>query len=220
MITVIDGAPGSGKTIFMCLLIRKEWRAGFEIYSNFPMWFDPDRTRINRWHSLDEVYNLENGIMAIDEGQKLFDARRWASLPITFAEKIAQHRHHHLDIYTTTQDMGHIDKRIRDNVHAIYSVRSVFRFPRNERVKPILQISRVVHKSRSMAADGRLLWKVDGARTLYISRFWTREYYNTYATIGMDRFLCKIKSETKGKKRKWKIKIYSRQLVNSGKARL
>lgn len=219
MITVITGLTGSGKTWFMVnQLLLPEWKkGGAMVYANFPLTFPGDNENTKRWHNLDELYFLNNGIIAIDEGQKLFDAHRWGSLPVSFAEKIAQHRKHFLDIYTTTQDFFHIDIRVRDNVHELYNCQSVLRFPRNDRVYPIFQIIKVIRKQRFSSADGsRVNWVPTAKKTYFISRYWTKEFYNTYGDIGFQRFLCRIKRE----KRKWRGKIYSRNLINRGKARL
>jgi hypothetical protein len=194
----------------------EDWKKGAEVYANFPLYFPNDNERVQRWHNLDELYNLHNGVIAIDEGQKLFDARRWGSLPVSFGEKIAQHRKHFLDIYTTTQDIGHIDLRVRGNIHELYNCQSLFRFPKNDRVKPIFQLIRITKKKRIVNTDDRIRFEKVNSKLKMISRFWTKEYYNTYGDIGFQKFLCKIKRE----KNKWKAKIYSRDLINRGKARL
>jgi hypothetical protein len=218
MITVITGLTGSGKTWLMTRLMLADWKVGAGIYSNFPLYFPNDNERVTRFHQLDELYRLVDGVIAIDEGQKLFDARRWGSLPISFAEKIAQHRKHHLDIYTTTQDFAHIDVRIRQNVHELYSCQSLFRFPQNDRDKPLLQIIRVIRKSRKLKDENeRINWVRSGrAKFYFISRYWTNTLYNTYGDIGFDRFITRIKYD----KKKWVAKIYSRDLINQGKARI
>lgn len=223
MIILVEGLTNSGKTFFLTRLLKQEWDHGTEIYPNFNLWYDEEKTRINKWHSLPEIYHLYNGIIAIDEAQKLLEARRWASLPLSFAEKIAQHRKHALDIYTTSQSLSHVDKRFRDLIHELYYCSSVFRFPRNERVKPIFQFITVKKKTRKMFADGRVLWIPEKkTKRFFISKYWTKTYYNTYQDIGLSRFLCKAKYEKKPdqKRGKWTAKIYSRELVNSGRARL
>jgi len=216
MIVVITGLTGSGKTWFMTRLMIKDWKAGADIYANFPLYFPNENERVSRWHNLDELYHLTGGIIAIDEGQKLFDARRWGSLPVSFAEKIAQHRKHFLDIYTTTQDIGHIDLRVRSNIHELYNCQSLFRIPRNDRIKPILQMIRITKKRRVLSINDRLVWERVSRKYFFISSLWTKELYNTYGDIGFEKFICKIKRENN----KWKAKIYSRDLINSGKARL
>jgi len=216
MIVVITGLTGSGKTWFMTRLMLKDWKSGADIHANFPLYFPNENERVNRWHNLDELYHLTGGIIAIDEGQKLFDARRWGSLPISFAEKIAQHRKHFLDIYTTTQDIGHIDLRVRSNIHELFNCQSLFRIPRNDRIKPVLQMIRITKKRRVLSINDRLVWEKVSRKYFFISSLWTKTLYNTYGDIGFEKFICRIKRENK----KWKAKIYSRDLVNSGKARL
>lgn len=217
MIVVITGLTGSGKTWFMTRLMLEDWKSGSNIYANFPLYFPKDNERVQRWHNLDELYHLSSGVIAIDEGQKLFDARRWGSLPVSFGEKIAQHRKHYLDIYTTTQDIGHIDLRVRSNIHELYNCQSIFRFPKNDRVKPILQFIKITKKKRVVSSDSdRIKFEKVNHKYFFISKFWTIELYNTYGDIGFQKFLCRIKRE----KGKWRAKIYSRDLVNRGRARL
>lgn len=217
MIVVITGLTGSGKTWFMVnKLMLPDHKAGAHIYANFPLKFPNDNEGTTRFHNLDETYRLVNGVIAIDEGQKLFDARRWASLPVSFAEKIAQHRKHFLDIYTTTQDFGHIDNRVRDNIHERYHCRSLFRYPRNDRVKPMLQLILVTKKQRKAGADDRVIWETVGKKYYWLSTLWTKTLYDTYGDIGFERFQMRIKYE----KKIWRAKIYARDLLNQGKARL
>lgn len=216
MIIVITGLTGSGKTWFMTRLMLEDWKAGADIFANFPLYFPNDNERVSRWHNLDELYSLNHGVIAIDEGQKLFDARRWGSFPVSFAEKIAQHRKHFLDIYTTTQDIGHIDLRVRSNIHELYNCQSLLRIPKNDRVKPILQLIRITRKKRVISAEDRLKWEKIKTKHYFISRFWTKELYNTYGDIGFQKFICRIRREGG----KWRGKIYSRDLINQGKARL
>lgn len=226
MLTVIQGPTGSGKTFVMTRLMRKQWKEGRLISANFPLWYDKERTGrgVERWYDINEIYHLEKAVVGIDEGNKLFEARRWASFPISFAEKIAQHRHHHLDFFTTTQDVLHIDYKIRSNLHELYTCSSLIRIPRNEAIKPALQIISVAKQRRDTSlGEGRTMWLKGGRSRLYfISKYWTNTYYNTYNDIDMQRFLCRIQYEKKNSKGtgKWRGKIISRELINAGKARL
>jgi hypothetical protein len=218
MITLITGATGAGKTFLMVKMARIEWKKGADLFSNFPVWFDEARTGIGRWHNLDELYGLNNGIILIDDGQRLFDARRWASLPPAFAEKIALSRHDHIDVITNTQDISHIDVRIRQNVHELFACQSLLRIPKNDRVKPIFQWIRYVKKMRVKSDDTeRIIWRRSGRpRWIFLSKFWTKTYFDTYTNFGLTRYVCK----TILKNKVWLLKCYSRHLVNSGKARL
>ena len=225
MLVLVQGSTGAGKTWFMVnKLLKPEWERNTQIYPNFPMWFDNISSNITRWHVLDDTFHLSNGIIAIDEGQKLLNARRWASLPIGFSDKIAEHRHEKLDIITASQDISHIDVRLRQNIHELYTCQSILRIPRNQRKKPFFQILRINKKIKMPSSDsGRLRWKSQGNdKMFFLSKYWTKTFYDTHGQIGANDFLCKIKldQKLKSKKHEWKAKIYATDLVNSGKARL
>lgn len=223
MLTLVEGLTGSGKTWFTVNhLIKPEWDKKVDIFPNFAMWFDDDFTNITRWHVLDDTFHISNGIIVIDEAQKLLNARRWASLPIGFMDKIAEHRHHKSDIISMAQDISHIDVRLRSNIHEVYNCASLFRFPRNERVKPIFQILRVFKRIKMPPAEsGRLKWRRVGRTKYYLlSKYFTKTYYDSYGKIGSNDFACKIKLQTRGKKQVWTAKVYSNDLINAGKARL
>lgn len=208
MMTVITGLTGSGKTYLMSRLLLKARKNGEIIYPNLSLNFPNDNEGVIRWHSLSETYNIKNGVIGIDEGQKLFDARNWADLPLSFAEKIASHRHHFLDVITTSQDFGHIDLRMRSNIHELYNCQSLFRFPKNDRLKPILQIIKIIKKERSYNDTEGIKWDKKATKVHYLSKFWTKQLYDTYANIDLSHFICLIKRE----KSKWLITLTSRQL--------
>lgn len=208
MITVITGLTGSGKTWFMTRLALKRRKLGDTIFANLSFQFPNDNEGVVRWHALSETFNLTHGVICIDEGQKLFDAHSWPFLPMAFAEKIASHRHQGIDILTTTQDFGHIDIRVRSNVHELYHCQTVFRFPKNDRVKPLLQITKITKKQRSFDDVSGIKWSIVNKKTYFISKYFTKELYNTYANIDLSHFICHIKRD----KKKWLIVLQSRQL--------
>lgn len=211
MITVITGLTGSGKTWFMSRLALKRRKNGDLIFANLAFNFPNDNEGVVRWHNLSETFNLTNGVICIDEAQKLFDARNWAFLPMTFAEKIASHRHQALDIITTTQDFGHLDVRVRSNVHELYNCQTRFRWPKDDRKKPILQMIRITKKQRSFDDVVGIKWSKINEKSYFISKYFTKNTYNTYANIDLTHFLCHIKRE----KKKWLIVLQSRQLANN-----
>lgn len=219
---VIDGLAGSGKSWLTARLIRAEWKRGARVYTNFGLKFSPDNEDIQRWHSLDEIYNISRGIVAIDDVQKLVG--HWLSMPAIFRDKVAEHRRHLLDFVTNTQDFTNIHRQIRINVHELYRCETIMRFPRSDRVFPILQIIRVVRKTRQISDNDQIIKfkKVGYARFHFISRFWTRDFHNTYADTINSRYICKLIYEKKAtsKRGQWLGKIYSRDLVNRGKARI
>jgi hypothetical protein len=212
MITVITGLTGSGKTFLMTRLALRRRKKGEDIYPNMGFNFPNDNEGVYRWHALSETYGIKNGTICIDEGQKYFDAHFWKDLPMSFSLKIASHRHHLVDIITTTQDFGHIDIRVRQNVHEQYNCQSLFRYPKSDRKKPLIQIVKVVKKIRSHDDTNGLKFIKAGVKRYYISKYWTKQLYDTYANIDLSHFICQIKRE----KKKWLIVLQSRQLSKKG----
>lgn len=218
MIVIFTGPAGQGKTFVMSRIVRKEWKKGEAIYPNFPVWFDHDASNIFKWNMLEETYHLKKGILMIDESQKLLDARNWALLPPSFRDKIAMHRHHHIDIYTTTQDLGHIDLRLRSNAHRVISCKSIYRLPKTQKEKPLFQIIRAISRERKWESQtNSVMFEKKGKNRYYfLSRLWTKTYYDTYGEVGLQKSLCKVYR----KGGKWFARIYGRDLVERGKARL
>jgi hypothetical protein len=219
---VIEGLAGSGKSWLQSRLIREEWRRGATVWANYKLMFSESNDDVHRFNLLDEIFHLTKAVIGIDEVQDL--AGHWVSIPVSFRNKIAHHRHHHLDVYSNTQDFNDLHVELRRNVHEIYRCQSLFRFPRKDRVKPLLQIVRVIKKVRQITNDtDRINFKKIGRQKFYfISRLWTREYYDTYADIDFTRFVCKLECEQKKgqKKPEWIMKIYDRDMIANGKARL
>lgn len=221
MFTVIEGLTGSGKTFLQTKLIHREWKTGADIWVNYPVKFN-DNEGVTRWTSIWELYSLHGGIIAMDEIQELVG--HWFSMPISFRSKIAQHRKHQLDFYATTQDFNNIHVQIRRNVHILYRCYSIFRFPRSDSKKPIFQVIRVIKKERRISNDYENIkfLKVGRASFYFLSKYWTKTLYNTYQDVNLQKFLCKIKLTRKEnqKKARWVMKLYNRDLINQGKARL
>ncbi len=223
MITLIEGQTGAGKTFLSVKLLYKAWKKGENIYSNHQLNFD-NNDRIKRWHNLDELYSLKNGIIFIDDAVKLLDAHRWHSLPSSFKEKIAGHRHDNLDIITNIQDFYQINVDIRRNVHRLITVKSIFRSNNNDRKLPILQIIKATTFTRSADYQNeKSKWiSISRPKYYFISKLFTRKLYHTFDNIYLNKFICKLEYEKKPNKKKgeWLGKIYSRELVNQGKARI
>lgn len=222
MWVVIDGLAGSGKTWFQTKLIREDWRQGSKVHANYKLTFSDKNEDIYRFYTIDETYHLNKGVLAFDEMQDL--AGHWQGMPISFRNKIAHHRHQMLDVYSTTQDFNDLHVELRRNVHVRYRCESLLRFPNKDSVLPILQILRVTKKTRQIKQDNDDIrfMKFGRSKLYFISRYWTKKYYNTHANIDFNRFICKVEYEKKPqqKKGKWIVKIYSRDLVSRGKARI
>jgi hypothetical protein len=198
------------------LLLREYQLYNAKIVTCYPLYFPPECETTRFWQLCD-LYKLSNCVIGFDELQKLLNAKNWASLPAMFMDLICQHRHSALDIYGTTQDLGQIDIALRRNIHELYVCKSIIRFPKNERVKPFIQLIAVSNKTRNFdTATDRIAWKKVGRTKLYfISRFFTKKLYDTYAKTLLTKYI----TWSKRKDKKWTTVIANRQLVSAGKVR-
>lgn len=222
MLINIDGLAGSGKTWFQTHLLYQDWKKGNKIWANYKLIFSQNNVDVFRISTVEETYYLNHGIVGFDEIQDF--AGHWFTMPIAFRQKIAHHRHNYLDIITNCQDFNDLHVEIRRNTHERYRCENVLRFPRRDNVKPVFQIIKVTFKRRVVKADNDDIrfQKVGRSKYYFISRLWTKVRYETHADIDFNRFLCYVCYENppKQKRNKWIVKIYSRDLVSRGKARL
>lgn len=216
MLILIEGLPGSGKSLIMTQFIYDEWKKGAKLFVNFPVCFSDENERIEYFHELSETTHLRNGIICIDEAIKLLDAQRWQGMPASFKEMVCMSRHYYLDIYTAIQAFKQIDPTMRRNIHERYICKSIIRLPWKDRVKPIFQLITITKKIRSADSEAdNVKWKKQNMRLKFISRYWTKSLYDTFADLESTRYMCKIIYD----KKKWIVKLYSRELVNRGRTK-
>lgn len=222
MLIVIDGAAGSGKTYFQTKLVRIEWKGGEKIYANYDLKFSDDNEEIFRFFNLDETFKLTHGVLAFDEIQDL--AGYWNSMPVAFRNLISHHRHRGLIVYANTQDFKDLHTELRRSTVIRYRCRSIFRIPSSETKKPILQLIRVDKKIKALSSntDEPRFTSAGKPKYYLISRFWSREYYDTLANIDFERFICRytFRKKDPDKMGKWTMKIIDRDLILRGKRRL
>ena len=84
------------------------------------------RGNIIYFEEIVELLEIKNGIIILDEGQNLLEARNWENLPLEFSNKLRQHRKHKLDLYTTTQNLGTIDINYRRLVQHWIHCKDIF----------------------------------------------------------------------------------------------
>jgi hypothetical protein len=227
MITIIEGLTGAGKTYFQTKLLLKEWQQKQKIFANYKLYFSEKNEDIFRWHELNEIYHLTHGVLGMDEIQDL--AGHWLAIPASFRQKLSHHRHQELDIYATTQAFQDLHIEFRRNTHEIFRAINVLRFPKRETKKPIIQIVRVIKKKRMITNDqdnikfGIVRFGLFGrGKIFFISKYWTKKTYDTFANIDFDKYICKFicEKKTKTQKREWIFKIYNRDMVSTGRAKL
>ena len=62
----------------------------------------------------------------IDEGQIMFNCRRWENLSITTQYKLQCHRHDGLDLAITSQNFTRLDIEVRNLIHTHYEIEKIF----------------------------------------------------------------------------------------------
>jgi len=114
MIIVYKGLPGSGKTASLAHFALQELSRGRDVWSNF--WLDYEGDNLRYWSSIEELLEVENGLIIMDEAQIYLNSRLWELLPQQFQYKLQLHRHDGLDIYGTVQHEARLDVVMRELV--------------------------------------------------------------------------------------------------------
>jgi len=138
-IEIYMGLPGAGKSTMASVLAMKHIKAGYKVYSNFP---------IHGTFKLDVKidimrYNLENALIIIDEAGIEHDNRDWQKFTKEYTEFYKTHRHYKLRVVLFTQYWDDVDKKIRNLTNKIYVVRKSL-IPyciKCKEIKPFLGIS-------------------------------------------------------------------------------
>lgn len=218
MIYLIDGLPGAGKSYWLNYILYKRYMSGQKIYPNWPVLYG-DGT-VESWHEFEEVLSTCGGesgaVIAVDEAYKVFDAHRWMSLPLSFAEKLAEHRHDALDLMTATQNFGDLDLRVRNKVGVWYHCKSIFRFPFRQNIKPWLQLI-IVEERHRYAVGEKSQWKLISSTKLWMSRLWTKTLYNSYENLKQSKYICQLRIDSKKKLKR--MTIASREAISRGLVR-
>lgn len=150
----------------------------------------PTRGRITYFDEITELIEVRDGIILMDEGQNLLDARNWENLPLEFSNKLRQHRKHKLDLFCTTQSIGTIDVNLRRLVQrwihctdrfALFGIRNPNWL--SVHTKEFKDIDMLYEQS------GLDALKVDTVKKKWfiIHRFKAR-YYDTYYDIGFKAY--------------------------------
>jgi len=130
MITVIEGRPGTGKTVFLVYKILKYLSYGYTVYTNIDLetslLSDDYMSRLHHIESLDDIMELREGKIVLDEVQTYLNSRNWDKLDIRFQLLLQQHRKRGLDIIGATQSVKRADVVFRELVHYFYSVKKIF----------------------------------------------------------------------------------------------
>jgi len=135
MITVVEGKPGMGKTVWMTAEILRWLRRGEDVYTNIEI---KDQRILKKYYghlyyieSLEDIIKLRRGKIILDEVQTYLNSRNWSTLDIRFQLLLQQHRKRGLDIIGATQSIKRADVVFRELVQVFYRIRKIaaFRIP-------------------------------------------------------------------------------------------
>jgi hypothetical protein len=129
MITVVQGRPGMGKSVFLVSEIFRYLARGHKVYSNVEVHFDVDDSRQARFRyitSLEDIVGLREGKIVLDEVQTYLNSRNWDKLDTRFQLLLQQHRKRGLDILGATQSIKRADVVFRELVQVFYEIRKIF----------------------------------------------------------------------------------------------
>lgn len=131
MITVIEGRPGMGKTVFLVYSILELLDFGHTVYTNVEVTLPKNDKRSARLHfidSLEDISQLRQGKIVLDEVQTYLNSRNWDKLDTKFQLFLQQHRKRGLDIIGATQSIKRADVVFRELVQKFFTVRKLFSF--------------------------------------------------------------------------------------------
>lgn len=129
MITVVEGRPGMGKSVYLVSEILRYLRAGHKVYTNVAI---SDQKLLKKYvgqlfsvESLEDLITLRQGKIVLDEVQTYLNSRNWDKLDIRFQLLLQQHRKKGLDILGATQSIKRADVVFRELVQVFYRIKKV-----------------------------------------------------------------------------------------------
>jgi len=135
MITVVEGRPGMGKSVWLVSEILRYLRNGHNVYTNVAISDVRLKRRFgDRLHfieSLEDCIHLRHGKIVLDEIQTYLNSRNWDKLDVRFQLLLQQHRKKGLDILGATQSIKRADVVFRELVQVFYRIKKllVFKIP-------------------------------------------------------------------------------------------
>lgn len=126
MISAIVGLPGEGKSLTASIKMRELLDKGYTIYTNIHL--AEDRPNYHYFDTKDWkiILKLQDGIIFMDEGQFILDARQWQDLPVEFRQQLQKGRHEGLDFVVLTQHIMQIDVAYRRLIYDAKKVSRIF----------------------------------------------------------------------------------------------
>jgi len=182
----ILGTKGSGKTLFLTILLYIEYLTGKKIYTNYEVFFPHEILDVNKLIRLDE--QLTNAVIGITELHTICDSRRSGSKQnIQFSYFVLQSRHRSVNFYYDDQFERQFDVRIRENTDINIVTENMFIDSDNDGINDVFRV--IIQDKRTIPITFKQL-------IIYGRPFF--EKYNTDYII--NPFTMKEMKKEKGKK--------------------
>lgn len=123
MLKIVFGLPGSGKTTYMCNIIKKELKNGIykDIYCNVPTNFEEVKLFNVQWLG---QYSITDSLILIDEGTLVFDNRDYKNFSKNLTTFFMLYRHFKCDVIIFCQKWDAIDLKIRTVCDVVEMIQS------------------------------------------------------------------------------------------------
>jgi len=108
------GKPGSCKTYSMSLACSVAMARGQDVWANYAL------RGARYFRSLDELVNVERGIVAIDELNTLMPASKWQQTKVEHLNLFTQSRKMGLDMLYTSQSFYRVVSNVRDLTNQVW----------------------------------------------------------------------------------------------------
>lgn len=182
-LSVFYGAPGSGKSTLAAFYARKALKAGYKVYSNFPITgcYMYDKHDLGR-------YAMQNCLIIVDEAGIDWNNRDFAynfnkkSGGDKALEFFKKHRHEKAEIMCFSQTFDDMDKKIFDLADRYYIVsKGLFPYPqtivaRRIKVKPDID-------KRTDQPYDKYSFMFFGKTRIFAKPLW--KYFDSYDTMGL-----------------------------------
>jgi len=138
------GRPRQGKTYLAVRDVFKQLKKGRKVWSNILLnwngyegkrwnWkkfrfekFSYPADNVQYWTKLTDLYEIEKGVIFMDEAHIYMRSRKWEALPEEMERKLAQHGKDRLDIIATVQATARIDTVMRELIDYWYVCKKSF----------------------------------------------------------------------------------------------
>jgi len=132
MITIVEGRPGQGKSIYLVGEIIRHLRRGKKVYTNVAIsdlrFAQKYADQLFSIDSLEDIVELREGEIVLDEVHIYLNSRNWDKLDVRFQLFLQQHRKRGLNITGAVQSIKRADVVFRELIQVFYRIRKIVSF--------------------------------------------------------------------------------------------